>query len=346
MKTNLTIAVPAYNIQKYIGPCIDSILSQNVRPEKLLIMDDGSTDNTGKICDQYASEYSFIQVFHQPNQGESTARNFLLDRCDTSYIWFVDGDDLIQKDSISQIVSVLKGTEDILFFEFVWYQEEIKKDFSNKCRDLSPEEINELRAQNIFYMKNSSLSEIRPTSASFCVFNVETLNKNKIRFNKEVYRGEDTLFTGNVLVFARSVRFLDSPCYIYRRNENSQTVKFDPELANSGLKSIRFREKLVHENYQGNSLIQRHLKGYLISYMRPFLYQNCCNSRNPKNYQERKQDFIRLISDPSISDAYKDLSVLQLSPADRIIFKLIQKEKFFWLNLLYRSVTRLGLITK
>ena len=89
----VSIIVPVYNAEKYIDECIQSVLCQTYAAWELLLVDDGSTDNSGNICDKYAREDIRIKVLHQKNQGVSVARNVALDWAKGDYIIFLDSDD-------------------------------------------------------------------------------------------------------------------------------------------------------------------------------------------------------------------------------------------------------------
>jgi len=97
----ISIIVPVYNVEKYIHRCIDSILHQTFKDFELILVDDGSLDNSGKICDEYAKEDDRIKVIHKENGGLSDARNVGLDIAQGEYIAFVDSDDWIEKDMYS-----------------------------------------------------------------------------------------------------------------------------------------------------------------------------------------------------------------------------------------------------
>ena len=94
----LSVIVPVYNTDRFLGQCIDSILSQTHTDFEVILVDDGSTDNSGKICDQYAERDQRIKVIHQPNQGVSAARNAALDIAEGEFLGFVDSDDWIDPD--------------------------------------------------------------------------------------------------------------------------------------------------------------------------------------------------------------------------------------------------------
>lgn len=104
MNSLITVIVPVYNVEKYIAECIESILKQSYSNIELLLVDDGSSDNSGKICDYYATIDKRIRVFHQSNQGVSHARNTALCVAKGEWVTFVDSDDTINPDYIESLV--------------------------------------------------------------------------------------------------------------------------------------------------------------------------------------------------------------------------------------------------
>ena len=106
----ISIVVPVYNVEKYVGACIDSILNQTYKNVEIILVDDGSTDSSGKICDDYALRYSNIKVVHQQNGGLSAARNSGIDIMAGEYVSFVDSDDLICEEYITTLYNLLVNT--------------------------------------------------------------------------------------------------------------------------------------------------------------------------------------------------------------------------------------------
>ena len=111
MKTNelISIIVPIYNIEKHIVRCLDSILAQTYHNIEVILIDDGSTDNSGKICDQYSSADTRINVFHKQNGGLVSARNLGLESARGDYIGFVDSDDWIEPNMYERMYNNLKN---------------------------------------------------------------------------------------------------------------------------------------------------------------------------------------------------------------------------------------------
>ena len=105
---NLSIIVPIYNVEQYIHKCVDSILNQKFEDFELILVDDGSPDNCGKICDEYAQKDKRVRVIHKGNGGVSSARNLGIDEAKGEYISFVDPDDWIDKDMYIETISKIE----------------------------------------------------------------------------------------------------------------------------------------------------------------------------------------------------------------------------------------------
>lgn len=108
MKKLVSVIIPAYNIEEYIGRCLDSVLSQTYENLEIIVIDDGSSDSTGKILDEYEKKEDRIKVIHKENGGVSSARNKGLDVAAGEYIGFIDGDDLIDPRMYEILVNLLE----------------------------------------------------------------------------------------------------------------------------------------------------------------------------------------------------------------------------------------------
>ena len=104
MKNLISIIIPAYNIENYIAKCLDSLLNQTYRNLEIIVVDDGSSDNTGKVIDDYLSKYDNIKVIHKKNAGVSAARNSGIEVASGDYIGFVDGDDTVDEEMFHIVV--------------------------------------------------------------------------------------------------------------------------------------------------------------------------------------------------------------------------------------------------
>ncbi|MBQ9782222.1 MAG: glycosyltransferase family 2 protein [Clostridia bacterium] len=111
MNDLISVIVPVYNVQKYLPRCIESILNQSYKDIELILVDDGSPDNTGEICDYYAKKDSRVVVIHKENGGVSSARNAGLNIAKGKFINFVDSDDYIPNDSLENLINLQKEND-------------------------------------------------------------------------------------------------------------------------------------------------------------------------------------------------------------------------------------------
>ena len=127
MKPLLTVVIPVYNVEKYLKRCVESVLVQEWHNYDILLVDDGSTDSSPQICDNYAKVYDFISVIHKKNGGLSEARNTGISHAKGDYVYFPDSDDWLEPQTFKELAEVLESQEfDIVSFnrEFVKGEED------------------------------------------------------------------------------------------------------------------------------------------------------------------------------------------------------------------------------
>ena len=118
----ISVIVPVYNVEKYLSRCIDSILNQTYKDYEIILIDDGSKDSSGKICDEYAKNHNNISVIHTKNRGLSAARNTGTENSHGEYITFVDSDDLISNSFLSDLYTlIVNNNADISLCNFQLY---------------------------------------------------------------------------------------------------------------------------------------------------------------------------------------------------------------------------------
>lgn len=217
-KPKLSIIVPVYNVEKYLPYCIESIISNSFNLNswlEIILVDDGSTDKSGDICDQYALKYSFINVIHQNNQGLSAARNTALDIANGEWVAFVDSDDIVRKNYLSVLLNNIKHNKeaDIIIFKY--------KTFDND---------NSLKNNEAIY-SSKNISVLSKSTAMYYL-TTETIGNyawNKI-FKKKMFdnikfpvgkRYEDIAVMHKYFNLANSIYLYDDYLYYYRQRVNS-----------------------------------------------------------------------------------------------------------------------------
>lgn len=116
-KVKISVIIPVYNVEKYLKRCLDSVVNQTYKNLEIILIDDGCTDGSGNICDEYAAKDKRIIVIHKENGGLSNARNKGLDICTGEYISFIDSDDWIEKDFYEYVFNNVKNS-DLLIFDY------------------------------------------------------------------------------------------------------------------------------------------------------------------------------------------------------------------------------------
>lgn len=219
--TELSIIVPVYNVESYIEKCINSIISQvNMKKNfiELILINDGSTDNSGLICDNYCKLYSFIKVYHRHNEGLSVARNYGLKKANGTYVWFVDSDDYINNGSLNKVLKEIKNKDvDILLGDchIVDVDENITGKLIHKGL------INHSIYSGLEVIKNQiEVMNDYITMVWAGVYKKDYLIKNKLYFEQGLIH-EDELWTPSVLVKATRVGYINDVIYSYRIRPNS-----------------------------------------------------------------------------------------------------------------------------
>lgn len=110
MKEQISVIIPIYNVEKYLSDCVESVLKQTYTDLEIILVDDGSQDASGQICDDYAKQDSRVQVIHKKNGGLSSARNAGIDQATGQYFFFLDSDDWIAENALELLYKEIKST--------------------------------------------------------------------------------------------------------------------------------------------------------------------------------------------------------------------------------------------
>lgn len=243
-KVTVSVVVPAYNVAPYIRKCVTSIVNQTYSELEILVVDDGSNDDTSAILHELSCQYDQVKVIHQENRGVSAARNRGMDDASGIFIMFVDGDDYIAPDCVEYMLSlILRTNGDFCFSRCCFNKEGEHQTESMTMQSLSAEQvIAELLSPDVFVGCWNKL------------YRREFLEKNGIRFCEELFYGEGLFFIIACAQQANRVGVGNRKVYYYRRNNvNSATAKFDIGKIYNGEKSLRRIEQQID---MGNAKIR------------------------------------------------------------------------------------------
>lgn len=211
----ISIIVPVYNVEKYLHRCIDSILLQSYTDFELLLVDDGSTDNSGKICDEYAITDQRIKVFHKHNGGVSSARNFGLDEAIGKWIAFVDSDDCITKSYLENLIKEVKSNDCIVISNYHHF---------NKPPMMQLENISLSKGNMVKYFFDHHIFNLSVPYAK--LFNSHIINQNHIRYPLGIHMGEDGIFMVQYLNCISSAIIINTLDYSVNETEGSLSSKY------------------------------------------------------------------------------------------------------------------------
>lgn len=214
MNPEISVIVPVYNVEKYLCSCIDSILAQTFTDFELLLIDDGSKDKSGEICDEYAKRDCRVKVFHKENGGVSSARNLGIDESKGEYLFFIDSDDIISRSYIDLFVNNIRKNGSVC----------VVCKYTNQLSLL----MNQVDSVKIKEMMSSEfLDEIWISEGKLDgylwnkIFEKKILIDFNIRFDENVSIWEDMLFVVDYFINISTVIFVDAVLYYYRDTMNS-----------------------------------------------------------------------------------------------------------------------------
>ena len=224
----LSIIVPVYKVEKYLAQCVDSILAQTLKDYEIILVDDGSPDNCGKICDDYAEKHSNIRVIHKVNGGLTAARQTGMQAAQGKYVAFVDSDDWIDPEMFRILVDQAEEhSADISCGSFVFEYEDHCEPYQTIVSSgvYKGAQMDELRADAIYSVEKMA----QGIAPSVCtkVFLRETAMEPFMSRTDKVSFGEDALFTYPTMFKANCVVVNNDLCaYHYRQWGSSMTHKY------------------------------------------------------------------------------------------------------------------------
>lgn len=222
----ISVIVPVYKVENFLSQCVESILAQSFTDFELLLIDDGSPDNSGALCDEWAMKDNRIRVFHQENSGVSVARNKGLCEAKGSYVTFVDSDDWLLSGYLEHLYSFAgKG---LVVQGYVFGTE----DGTIKGEPCFPEN-REYTLQNF---KKLFLGKDVMLLSSSCskMYDLHLIKEHALFFDEQISFGEDTLFIYDYILHCKFIATAEHSDYIYRQNPGSlstQINSFDSEYA-------------------------------------------------------------------------------------------------------------------
>lgn len=277
----ISVIIPVYNVEKYLCRCIDSVLSQTYKNIEVILVDDGSTDGSSDICNDYQLKDSRIKVIHTTNGGVSNARNIGIDVSTGKYIGFVDSDDWISSDMYEKLYNeMIRNNADIVQCSFLFVNE--------KNESIKPFDKNDI---NKICDKSEGISRLVDENfiSGVCnkLFTRKIIGDNRFEIGKKM--SEDAFFNFKVFLNCnKSVEIVDVGYFYFLRNNSATNNKFNKDFFDS----IYFDKKMMEILKNKNSVLER--KAYnRLARTSIFL---ACKIRQDKFQKKYKSEYIKLLN--------------------------------------------------
>lgn len=247
----ISVVVPVYNTEKYLAICVESLITQTIKPFEIILVDDGSIDRSLEICKSYEQHFNYIKVYHKENEGLGLTRNYGMDRANGDFVLFVDADDYLDIDFIEQMQEkyMLYGY-DTCKTCFVRVNDKGEKTDSNVVSKETIFKVDEIKSELVPRLIGSSPKENDAIPMSTCctLYSLELIRKNNIRFVSErEWISEDIIFNLEYYRFARLVCLSDYIGYNYRINNNSLSTRYLEDRFEKCIKIVNEEKKILLE---------------------------------------------------------------------------------------------------
>lgn len=247
----ISIIIPAYNCEKYIEKCIDSILQQTYQNFELIIINDGSKDNTLKKISKYNYE-ARITIINIENKGVSNARNLGIENSKGDYICFIDSDDWVEKEYIETFIKNITDEKELIIQNII-QNGKIKYQYKTKSIDIFTD-------TEILFNEYNPFANGAPYSK---IFNANIIKSEGILFNPKLSYGEDLVFFISYIKYIKNIKYLSDSNYHYIYNSNSlSTKKHSFENYLELLNEAKSFKTFIKAGKNGNKIINRYLWDY------------------------------------------------------------------------------------
>ncbi len=262
MAKKISIIIPAYNAQKYIVRCLDSIVNQANDNIEVVIVNDGSTDNTERICREYSSIYNYIKTVSQTNGGVSSARNNGIKNAQGEYILFLDADDFLAPGAIGWVIDNVKHNDTLICgsFNYIKTRGRVEPYYL-------PEKIYDLKKDTV-----DSIMDFIPNAPWGKIYNRNIITENDIVFPLGIPYAEDTIFMLEYLKYVKFVQTSSAIIYNYNFTDSGSAMwKYYPEFYKYMIAVMKKKEELCDFkgiDYNAESDKQKFFTRCLNHYMR------------------------------------------------------------------------------
>lgn len=346
MKISFVVAI--YNVEKYIECCLESLVNQNYDDYEIILVNDGSTDDSYSICNRYAEEHKNIILINQNNQGANIARNNGLNMASGDWIVFVDGDDYVAHELCVELSQYLDDQYDVVMFSnYSVFTHGTEKKHVHRIKTweiTSKEDIDELKCSTLNRIGpyKYNIKTVDPVTIWNKAYNHSFLKRFQIQFIPHFPKLQDISFNLTVYEQARKICFVDYPWYYYREaTDNSVTRRYQEDIDQ--------KFQIINEwffDYMKNHQEERLIEAYyerIVTHLRTCVVLKYCNPCYQKRYSVRKKEFLQLLEQDIYREAVENCDYSRFPWKERILSLSIMRRHFLaceMMNLMRRFLNK------
>ena len=329
----ITVIIPVYKVKReYLDCCIESIYQQGVEDVEIILVDDGSPDDSGVYCDDYAEKDHRIKVIHKENGGSASARNVGIHNATGKWITFVDADDWLENGLFKDFID-LETNDDVDIVLFPGYTEYINK----SIKDPSVFEDGRIFATrdeiDVLEVRSLSMAANIPNSASLIsvwgkFYRTEFLKSNNLLLDEQMKYNEDIIFSLATYEKASKIIYLGNNYYHYREVSSSKTNKYRNNVEHEQELVLKRIIEFIETNKKGKELMHAYYLRALISIQMCF-FQKYYNKEYTGDH--RRKAFMQFLSNSPYKETLDEVSVEELKKAFKVKYLCFKYHMFFTL---------------
>ena len=328
----VSIIVPVYKVpEQYLRKCIESIIAQTLEKIEILLVDDGSPDQCGKVCDEYAEKDNRIRVLHKNNGGLSSARNYGFKAATGKWIMFVDGDDWIEPD-MCQVMYVAGEEKHVQLVmcgimkdygksstEYKFYLEDGKVYKEQECKWL--------QQQLLVYNGNIAVAYAK-------LINREVLTENQIFHDEILKQGAEGLeFNLRLFEKLKSANFINKPFYHYVYNENSISASHD-ELNHEFVIKCFQKIKSFIDTSDNKEMLKAWFDNRLLYVIITTAISGYFNPTNTESYADKKRKYAAYLEKPIVKEALRTRNTAGIGRQRKVVLFFIKHRMYLMLDMM------------
>lgn len=336
----ISVIVPVYNVENYLRQCVDSLLNQTLSNIEIILVDDGATDNSPKICDEYARNYPSIKTVHKLNGGLSSARNVGMKEASGKYIGFVDSDDYVSKNMYETLWNLAETHQaDCAYCEFTRFWNDIVENVKETEKVIKVYSDNQIL--NPYLLDRVGCIPIEKedctygASVNLGLIRNDVIKRSNVQFVSErELIAEDMIFDIDFIPHCNRIIHTNEVLYYYRFNPNSLTTRYVADRFEKNVILCNEMAVRLNQNYTSDIYMLR-LQRYFLKITRIALIEEIAHL-NENGWRTARTNINRIANNDELNEILKTYPFVLLPKSQRIFFYAIKKRMYLLIAVLIK----------